>query len=319
MKYASFFMLALMSWNTWGMTFICKGGQEEYSRLKHDIQTAYEQNYSDESKATLHMMITNCQMVLGDSKGALQSLQNASDLRSIEANFTLARYHLTGGWGTAEKNRDKALLEFEKTLEKINAIFADYPNTPSMADIEVHGKLYPNTLHFLIQEYTNKYLAEGYNYYDTASPAHYGDPTEAIERDQTHKNILNKLEGHVESCLADHEGQNMMTRARRFSDDIEAAYEGAEHLEKTFEQALAEYRAVYLKVKNGYCPHYEKLVEEIRKREAQMHAIALNCTPPSGQPTKQRPLCADIGIETEEFATFFIEEWLPQKEAIQRN
>ena len=306
MKYISFFILALTSWNSWGKEeFTCPGGQAYYEELKWDVQNYQE--YDQEYQAGVHNMLFYCQMAYGaNPEDALQNLKMSVDLGDISSNFRLAEFYLTGGWGRHEavKSRDWAILEFENTLKRINAVFADYPDTVVRAEGEIVNKIYPRTLLLLIENYTNKYFDEGYEYYNGRSPTHYGDPTEAIERDQAHRDILNRLEYHVESCLADHEGQHMMERAKRWSQYEEIS------------SNLAAYSAFYLKVKTEYCPLFKELLEEIRAREATMHAIALNCTPPSEQATEERPPCTDIKIETEEFAKFFTEEWLPKQTEI---
>ena len=199
----------------------------------------------------------------------------------IISNFRLAEHLLTGVEGRYEavKDGDQAIKEFENTLDKINAVFADYPNTMPMAVGEIVAQIYPQTLRRLIKELTDKYMDIGYNYYKEKSPAHYGDPTEAIERDQAHRDILDRLEGHIASCLADHEGQHIQERATKRWGDV-----------KAIKDNLAAYKAFYLKTKNRYCLHHEELLAEIRKREAAMHAIALNCTPPSEQAIEARPL-----------------------------
>ena len=306
MKYMSFFILAtLMGWNSWGLKFPCEGGQQELEEQKRKVQNY--QNYDQEYKSSTHLLLAYCQMALGDPRGALQNFQTASDMGTIQANYLLADYYLTGGWGQdkAAKNLETALWEFEKTLQKINAVFADYPNTDLMAGDEITTRIYPNTLLALIQQGTNKYLAEGYKFYDVTSPTYYDDPAKAIQRHQANKLILDRVEYHIESCLADHEGQNMMFRARRFTNSI-----------PNFENKLAKYNAFYFKVKEGYCPLFKEALTEIRKREEKMFAIALNCTLPDGTPTEDRPPCSHIKIQTKEFATFFIEEWLPKKDGI---
>ena len=314
MKYIWFLVLALMSWSSWGLTFTCKSsqdsGEERVQKLQWEMQNY--QDYSNDYKAGTHFDLAVCQMENGksysDPQTALANFRIASDeFGDILSNYLLARYLLSGGWGqnTAAKNRDEAIWEFEKTLGKINAVFADYPNTDWMAEAELSTQMYPGTLIRVIDALTNKYLAEGYAFYEKTSPTYYDDPGKAIRRDQTNRDILSKLESHIESCLADHEGQNMMTRARRF-DYIE-----------NFDQILAVYNAYYHKVKNSYCPHYKTLLVEIKERERAMHAIALNCTPPPQAPTEQRPSCADIKKETKEFVTYFMEEWLPRKRTIQ--
>ena len=307
MKYVGLFVLALiMGWNSWGNEFksACEGGHGEIEQLKWDIQNY--QDYSREYQASKHLRLAYCQMVVGDPRGALQNFQTASDMGNIKANYRLARYYLTGG-GQDEnaKSLDKALWEFEKTLEKINAVFADYPNEAFMAIGEVNDTIYPNTLLALIQQGINKYLAEGYDFYDNTPPTYYDAPAKAIQRNQANKDILDRVEYHIESCLADHEGQNMIFRARRFATSV-----------GDFEKKAAEYMAGYFKVKEGYCPLFKEVLTEIRKREEAMFAIALNCTLPGGTPTEQRPPCASIKTETTEFATFFTEDWLPRKDAI---
>ena len=306
MKYTGFLILALMGWNSWGLEFPCTGGQGRYEELKWKVQ--YHQDYSQEYRASIRLLLGYCQMALGDPRGAFQSFQESADMGTIQANYMLANYYLTGGSGQDEtaKSLEKALWEFEKSLQKINAVWADYPNTNLMAGDEIHTKIYPNTLLALIQQGFNKYLTEGYGFYDTTSPTYYDDPAKAIQRNQANKDILDRVEYHIESCLADHEGQNMMFRARRFAASI-----------PNFESKLAEYNAFYFKIKERYCPLFKEALIEIRKREEKMFAIALNCSLPSQTPTEQRPPCSDIKIQTEEFATFFTEEWLPKKKIIQ--
>ena len=302
MKYIGFFILTLMGWNSWGLKFACEGEQARVQELQWKIQNY--QNYSNRYKASQHQELAYCQMALGNPKSALQNLRTASDdFGQIVSNYFLARYLITGGWGQdkAAFNRNEAIWEFEKTLSKINAIFADYPNEDWMAEGELSQKIYPGTLISLIQAYTDKYLAEGYGFYYETPPTYYDDPAKAIQRHQANKDILDRLEYHITSCLADQEGQNMMTRSRRF-----------DYMED-FEQKLAEYNDFYFKIKATRCPHYKALLETIKEREEAMFSIALNCTRPPEQPTADRPSCADIKIETTEFATFFTEEWLPQK------
>ena len=304
MKYTVFFILALMGWNSWGLKFICKGGQARYQHLQWEVQNY--QSYDSLYKANIHRWLAYCEMEEGkpysNPQAALENFRIASDdFGDIKSNYFLARYLRTGGWGqdTAATNLQEAIWEFEKTLDKINAVWADYPNTEWMASDELSEQIYPGVLINLIQAYTNKYLAEGYGFYDETPPTYYDDPAKAVHRNQANKNILSKLEYHIESCLADHEGQNMMIRARRF-DFIDG-----------FDQKLTEYNAFYLKVKKVYCPHYKTLLTEMKKREAIMHTIAMNCTLPGQTPTEQRPPCADIKRETEEFEKYFIEEWEP--------
>ena len=246
-------------------------------------------------------------MALGDPRSALQNFQTASDMGNIKANYRLARYYLTGGGGQDEnaKSLDKALWEFEKTLQKINAVFADYPNEAFMAIGEVSDKIYPNTLLALIQHGFGKHWEEGFEFYDNTPSTYYDAPAKAIQRNQANKDILDRVEYHIESCLADHEGQNMMFRARRFANSI-----------SNFEGELAEYNAFYFKVKEEHCPLFKELMTEIREREERMFAIALNCTLPGGTPTEDRPPCSDIKIQTSEFKTFLFEEWLPKQRAI---
>ena len=304
MKYTVFFILALMGWNSWGLEFICKSGQTDYQQLQWDAQNY--QGYPSDYKANIHRWLAYCEMEEGkpysDPQAALENFRIASDeFGDIRSNYFLARYLSTGGWGQnkAITNPEEAIWEFEKTLNKINAVWADYPNTEWMANAELSEQIYPGVLINLIQAYTDKYLEEGYGFYDETGPTYYDDPAKAVRRHQAHKDILDRLESHIESCLADHEGQNMMTRARRF-DFLDG-----------FNQKLTKYNAFYHEVKGTLCPHYKTLLTEMRSRESQMYAIALNCTLPGQTPTEERPPCADIKIETEEFARFYIEEWLP--------
>ena len=85
-----------------------------------------------------------------------------------------------------------------------------------MAGDEITTRIYPNTLLALIQQGYNRYLSEGYGFYEITSPTYYDDPAKAIRRNQANKDMLDRVEYHIDSCLADHEGQNMMFRARRF-------------------------------------------------------------------------------------------------------
>ena len=309
MKYLGFFILVLTSWNIWGEEeFICPGGRSELEQLKVEVQ--HYQEYDKEYQAITHLLLSSCQMAyVGDGedpKLALQNLQIAADLNNIISNFKLAEFYLTGGWGRYEavKDRDQAIREFENTLDKINTVFADYPNTRSMAVSEIVAQIYPQTLRHLIENLTDKYWDEGYEYYNTKSPTHYGDPAEAIERNQAHKDILDRLEGHITSCTADHEGQHMYDRATQRWGQVTAISEN-----------LAAYKAFYLDTQINYCPHYKNLLAEIREREAAMHAIALNCAPPSEQATEERPPCTDIKKETEEFDMFF-EHFAEKRKAI---
>ena len=303
MKYIGFFVLAFIGWNSWG-----KCGQGRYQQLQWKIQNY--QGYSDRYKASKHRWMAYCQMEKGtpywNPREALKNFRIASDqFGDIKSNYLLARYLLTGGWGqnTTATNKDEAIWEFEKTLQKINAVFADYPNTDWMTEAELAEQIYPGTLVSLISAYTNKYLREGYEFYSKTHPSYYDNPGKAIQRNQANKIILDKLEAHIESCLADHEGQNMMTRARRFS-----------HIDN-FNHMLTKYKTFYFKVKETYCPHYKTLLMEIKKREDAMFAIALNCTIPPEKPTEDRPSCSDIKVQTEEFAEFFTKEWKPNDAA----
>ena len=302
MKYIGLFILVLASWNSWGEEeeFTCPGGREFLEQLKWDVQNYQE--YDREYQANTHLFLFYCQMTYEeDPKDAFPNLQEAARLGDIISNFRLAEYLLTGleGRYKAVKDRDQAIKEFENTLEKINAIFTDYPNTRNMAVKEISAQIYPQTLRYLTRELANKYLEEGYEYYNKKSPAHYGDPTEAFQRNQAHKDILERLEGHITSCLAD-QWQHIQKRAKRWG-----------HV-KAVSDNLAAYKAFYLNTQIKHCPHYKKLLAEIRKREATMYAIALNCAPPSEQATEERPPCTDITIETEAFVRFVIEEWLPK-------
>ena len=309
MKYnAAFFILALMGWSSWGLKFACKSkqasGQVRYQQLQWKVKNYH--GYDSVYKASMHRWLAYCEMEEGktysDPEAALKNFRIASDdFGDILSNYFLARYLRTGGWGqdTEATNRQEAIWEFEKTLNKINAVWADYPNIDWMADDELSETIYPGVLINLVQAYTEQYLAEGYGFYNGTVPAYYDDPAKAVRRHQAHQDILDRLESHIESCLADHEGQNMMTRARRF-DFIE-----------DFGKKLSKYEAFYLEVKGTLCPHYKTLLTEMRNRENQMYSIALNCTLPGQTPTEQRPPCADIKTETEEFAKFYIEEWLP--------
>ena len=308
MKFICLFILVLTGWNSWGKEeFTCPGGQAYYEELKWDVQNYQE--YSEEYKAIVHLSLFSCQMTYGeeDSNDVLFNLRKAARFGDIFSHFKWAEYLLTGVEGRYEavRDRDQAILEFENTLKKINAISANYPNTRFRAIGEIAGQIYSQTLRHLIKELKDKYMDIGYAYYETADPAHYGNPTEAIERDQAHRNILNRLAYHINSCVEDHEGQHMQERAAKQWGDV-----------KAIKDNLAAYNAFYLETKTEFCPHYKDLLAEIRKREATMHAIALNCASPSEQATEERPPCSDIKIETKEFMRFFNEEWQPVIEAM---
>ena len=75
--------------------FSCDGGRAELEELKWDVQNY--QNFDQEYKASTHLLLAYCQMALGDPRGALENFQVASDMGTINANFWLANYFLTGG------------------------------------------------------------------------------------------------------------------------------------------------------------------------------------------------------------------------------
>ena len=135
---------------------------------------------------------------------------------------------------------------------------------------------------------------KGLLYYENKNPAHYNDPAAVLARsDRVNIYMLDPLEHHINSCLADDRGQAIPGWAKRFRDYI-----------PTFEEDLIGYNAYYTKLKEGYCPLFKRLLDEIRKREANMQKIALNCTPPSEQATAERPPCTNIKTEVQAFRTF---------------
>ena len=297
MKYVCYFILSIVTiWNSWGKEFVCIGERARYEQLKWDVQNL---SIDPEFDASIRLSLFYCQMTYKeDLAGAFQNLKDSADLGNIKANFTLAEYYLTGGWGEnpSVQSRDKAIWEFEKTLNKINGAGTDYPNTAPMAEREILYVIYPNTLGHLIMKYTNKYIKEeeGLLYYENKNPAHYNDPAAILARsDRVNIYMLNPLEHHIKSCLADDRGQAIPGWAKRFRDYI-----------PTFEEDLIGYNAYYTKLKEGYCPLFKRLLDEIRKREANMQKIALNCTPPSEQATAERPPCTNIKTEVQAFRTF---------------
>ena len=58
-------------------------------------------------------------------------------------------------------------------------------------------------------------------------------------------------------------------------------------------------------VKTKYRPLFKELLDEIRKREANMQKIAMHCAPPSEKATKERPHCTNIQKEIEAFDVVF--------------
>ena len=303
-----FLILLTVGWNSRGIEFPCEG-KERYEELKWDLQN--EEGFSQRYKASIRLRLFYCQMHYGeDLENAFQILKESAELGNILSNFTLAEYLLTGGWGgnPAVQSRDEAIWEFEKTLKKIIGAGADYPNTPAMAEYEIWQSIYPSTLIYLIEEYTNKWLndKEGLPYYENKNPAHYNDPSAILARgSRVNINILNPLEYHIDSCLADHRGQDIPGWARRFSDHLQ-----------DLESKITEYNAIYLKVKQTYCPLFKELLDEIRKREANMQKIAMHCAPPSEQATAERPPCSDIQKEIKEFDKVFKSVMDRHKEAI---
>ena len=293
-----FLILLTAGWNSRGIEFSCRDGREGYEELEWDLQN--EEGFSQRYKASIRYRLFKCQMHYGeDLEDAFQNLKESAELGKIISNFTLAQYLLTGGWGKnpSVQSREEAIWEFEKTLEKINGAGADYPNDPSLAEHEIWVRIYPNTLVYLIEEYTNKWLndKEGLPYYENKNPAHYNDPSAILARSsRVNINMLNPLEYHIDSCLADHRGQDIPDWARRFSDYLQG-----------LESKITEYNALYLKVKTKYCPLFKELLDEIRKREANMQKIARHCAPPSEQATAERPPCANIQKEIEEFDVVF--------------
>ena len=302
MKYITnivFLILLTVGWNSRGIEFPCEG-TEEYEELEWDLQN--EEGFSKEYQASVRLELFYCQMHYGeDLENAFQILKESAELGKIVSNFTLAQYLLTGGWGKhpAVQSRNEAIWEFEKTLEKINGAGADYPNDPSLAEHEIWGALYPRTLAYLMETYTNKWLSdkEGLLYYYETSSVPYNDPSALLARgSRVNINMLNPLEHHIDSCLADHRGQDIPGWARRFSDHLQG-----------LESKITEYNALYLKIKTKYCPLFKELLDEIRKREANMQKIAMHCAPSSETATKDRPSCSNTRKETEEFGKFFEE------------
>ena len=300
MKYITnivFLILLTAGWNSRGIEFGCKEGREGYEELKWDLQNA--EGFSKEYQAIVRLNLFYCQMHYGeDLENAFQNLKESAELGKIISNFTLARYLLTGGFGKnpAAQSREEAIWEFEKTLKKINDAGADYPNDPSMAEHEIWYSIYPGTLTYLMQEYLNKWLndSEGFYYY-TKNPDHYNNPSTILARgSRVNINMLDRLEYHIKSCLADDRGQAIPGWARHFSDHLQG-----------LESKITEYNAFYLKVKTKYCPLFKELLDEIRKREANMQKIAMQCASSLEQATAERPPCTNIQKEAKEFKRFF--------------
>ena len=303
-----FLILLTAGWNSRGIEFGCREGREGYEELKWNLQN--EESFSKEYQAIVRLDLFYCQMHYEeDLENAFQNLKESAELGKIISNFTLAEYLLTGGWGKhpAVKNHDEAIWEFEKTLEKIIGAGADYPNDPSMAEHEIWVRIYPNTLVYLVREYTNRWFndKDGFSYYKTG-PIPYNDPSAILARgSRVNINILNPLEYHIDSCLADHRGQDIPGWARHFSDHLQG-----------LESKITEYNAFYLKVKQTYCPLFKELLDEIRKREANMQKIAMHCAPPSETATAEHPPCTNIQKEIKEFDKVFKSVMDRYKEAL---
>ena len=298
MKYASnivFLILLATGWNSRGVEFPCEGRQT-YEELKWEVQNL---SIDPESDASVRLLLFYCQMHYGeDLEDAFQNLKEASELGEIYSNFLLAEYLLTGGYGKnpSAQSRDEAIWEFEKTLQKINASGGDYPNDPYMVESEIWSRMYPRTLTYLMEEYTNKWLtdSDGLPYYKNKNSIHYNNPSAVLARgSRANINMLNPLEYHINSCLVDHRGQEIPGWAGRFSDHFQ-----------DLEIKIAEYNAFYLKLKTKYCPLFKELLDEIKKREANMQKIAMHCAPPSEKATKERPPCTNIQKEIEAFDVF---------------
>ena len=311
MKYIAntvFLILLTVGWNSLGKEFPCEG-KEGYEELKLDLQN--EEGFSNEYKATVRLELFYCQMHYGeDLETAFQNLKESAELGDITSNYILAQYLLTGGWGKnpEAQSLDKAIWEFEKTLKKINDAGADYPNDPVLAEEEIWDALYPRTLVYLMEAYTNKWLTDekGLLYYYETNSVPYNDPSALLARgSQVNIYMLDPLKGHIDSCLVDHRGQDIPGWARRFSDHL-----------PDLEVKIKEYNALYLKVKTKSCPLFKELLAEIRKREANMQKIAMDCAPPSEQATEERPPCTNTRKETEEFGKFFEEVFIKQRNQI---
>ena len=291
-----FLIFLAAGWNSRSTEFPCEG-KERYEELKWKVENM---SIDSEYDAIIRLHLFYCQMHYGeDLEDAFQNLKESAELGKIISNFTLAEYLLTGGYGKhpAVQSREEAIWEFEKTLKKINGAGGDYPNDPSMVENEIWNRIYPRTLTYLMEEYTNKWLndSEGLPYYENKNSIHYNNPSAVLARgSRANINMLNPLEYHINSCLADHRGQEIPGWARRFSDHFQ-----------DLEAKIAEYNAFYLKVTTEYCPLFKELLDEIRKREANMQKIAMHCAPPSEKATKERPHCTNIQQEIEAFDEVF--------------
>ena len=291
-----FFILLVTGWNSHSTEFICEG-RKEYELLKWEAQNL---SIDPEFDAIIRLHLFYCQMAYGENpEDAFQNLKKSADLGKIISNFTLAEYLSTGGYGThpAVQSRDEAIWEFEKTLKKINAAGGGYPNEPSMVENEIWNRIYPRTLIYLMEEYASKWLtdSDGLPYYKDKNSIHYNNPSAVLARgSRANINMLNPLEYHINSCLADHRGQEIPGWARRFSDHFQ-----------DLEAKITEYNAFYLKVTTEYCPLFKELLDEIRKREANMQKIAMHCAPPSEKATEERPPCTNIQKEIEAFDVVF--------------
>ena len=357
MRYICFFILVLTSWNSWGANFSCLGGREAYEQLKQDVyyirmdthlskptlessfylslsgNQEYEplteqemqdiQSYSDSYKASIHLSLFYCQMAYGENpENAVWTLIRSVDLGEILSNFILAEYYSTGGWGrhTAAQSNDYALWELESTLQKIRAVKEGYPKTGNTAANEIVHAIYPRTVSLLMKHYTEKYLNEGYGFYDNFSLANY-NPMKTRHRHEVYGQVLRRLRYHIKNCLADREGENIMFRTERFSDYIEG-----------FKGKLDRYREFYKVTKEGYCPLYRNLLDEMLIWEANMQTLAMDCVLFPELVSDKYPFCTDtidiriantidveaIEKETARFTNFFNQNWQPEHIEITR-
>ena len=304
MKYFLLFSLLLLSRPGWANKFItaCEGGRGEYEQMKYDVEN--DEGYSRQYQANAHYLLALCQLAHEDDpEGALKNLEESSELGDMAANFLLGEYYMLGGWGQnpSRKNQQEAVWEFEKTLLKLGRVMPNYPLDFAMAEEEITQQIYPVTLFYLMRAYTVTYLNEGFAYYKNNSPQHYPQTgqNDKMERDRKNKEILGKMEYHIQTCLVDRQSSLIVQRTRQMN--------SGEHVISR----IPEYEDLWSTMKTGLCPLFKEFLEEARKREAELHRIALNCVINREKVTEDHLHCEDIKTEAKEFDSF-LKEWFPR-------
>lgn len=327
MKYICILILMLTSWNSGGeVPFDCMDEQEGYEQLKREVhyikmfsdpymaglykvslkgEQEYEplteqeaqkiQNYSKSYRASVYLALFYCQMTYGeDPVIALNTLQESIKLGEITAHFLLANYYLTGGWGQHPilKNRGWGIRALEETLQKMKNMRGGYPKTGNMALNEIIYQLYPQTVALLIWNYTDHYLEEGYDSFKNLLNFVHLDPAKANQQLKDRRYILKRLERLIENCRTDHEGENIIFRARNFAQQIDG-----------FEILLDEYNTFYQTIQLKFCRQHEKLLDRMLIWESNLQQATIGCSDPP---------CANIQNETQEFTNYFFQDWEPE-------